>query len=67
MTVHALTLPSFQPSVFESSAALPPAGAGVAILDSEQLLKGHREILIRHGDRVYHLRHTRNDKLILTK
>lgn len=36
-------------------------------LDSETLLKGHREVLIRHGDRVYRLRHTSNDKLILTK
>lgn len=36
-------------------------------LDSESLLKGQREILIRHGDKVYRLRHTSNDKLILTK
>ena len=36
-------------------------------LSSEQLLRGQREILIRHGDRVYRLRHTSNDKLILTK
>ena len=34
---------------------------------SEALLKGRREILIRHGDRIYRLRHTSNDKLILTK
>ena len=26
-----------------------------------------REVLIRHGDEVYRLRHTRNDKLILAK
>ncbi len=37
------------------------------VIDSEALLKGQREILIRHGDRVYRLRHTSNDKLILTK
>jgi len=37
------------------------------VLDSAQLLDGHREILIRHGDRLYRLRHTSNDKLILTK
>jgi len=37
------------------------------ILDSAALLKGQREVLIRHGDRVYRLRHTSNDKLILTK
>ena len=36
-------------------------------LSSERLLNGRREILISHGDRVYRLRHTSNDKLILTK
>ncbi len=29
--------------------------------------QGRREVLIQHGDRVYRLRHTSNDKLILTK
>lgn len=43
---------------------LPP---GEEELSSERLLNGRREILIRHGDRVYRLRHTSNDKLILTK
>ena len=41
--------------------------AGEPVLDSAQLLDGHREILIRHGDKLYRLRHTSNDKLILTK
>ena len=36
-------------------------------IDSTRLLKGHREVLIRHGNECYRLRHTRNDKLILTK
>ncbi|MEO6519049.1 MAG: hemin uptake protein HemP [Pseudoxanthomonas sp.] len=36
-------------------------------LSSAVLLNGCREILISHGDRVYRLRHTSNDKLILTK
>lgn len=36
-------------------------------LDSTRLLHGQREVLIRHGSEVYRLRHTRNDKLILTK
>ena len=36
-------------------------------LDSDRLLQGRREILIRHGNECYRLRHTRNDKLILTK
>ncbi|MEQ4575335.1 MAG: hemin uptake protein HemP [Gammaproteobacteria bacterium] len=34
---------------------------------SDALLKGRREVLIQHGDRIYRLRHTSNDKLILTK
>ncbi|KAG0935717.1 hypothetical protein G6F31_015871 [Rhizopus arrhizus] len=37
------------------------------VIDSEALLKGRREILIQHGARFYRLRHTSNDKLILTK
>ncbi|MGH8075963.1 MAG: hemin uptake protein HemP [Lysobacter sp.] len=34
---------------------------------SDDLLRGTRELLIRHGGEIYRLRHTRNDKLILTK
>lgn len=36
-------------------------------LNSQALLRGNNEVLIRHGGEVYRLRHTRNDKLILTK
>lgn len=36
-------------------------------IESNALLRGTREVLIRHGGEVYRLRHTRNDKLILTK
>ena len=39
----------------------------VVELDSTLLLGGRREVLIRHGNDCYRLRHTRNDKLILTK
>jgi hemin uptake protein HemP len=39
----------------------------VAEVDSIRLLQGQRELLIRHGGECYRLRHTRNDKLILTK
>ena len=48
---------------------LPPAQAvsGSPLLESRTLLRGTREVLIRHGGEVYRLRHTRNDKLILTK
>lgn len=37
------------------------------LFDSNALLRGTREVLIRHGGELYRLRHTRNDKLILTK
>lgn len=36
-------------------------------VESVRLLQGQRELLIRHGNECYRLRHTRNDKLILTK
>jgi len=42
-------------------------GPLVLPLNSKDLLRGGREVLIRHGEHVYRLRHTRNDKLILTK
>lgn len=37
------------------------------VVDSTTLLKGRRELLIRHGDQTYRLRMTASDKLILTK
>jgi len=42
-----------------------PVAAGA--LDSNSLLRGTREVLIQHRGETYRLRHTRNDKLILTK
>lgn len=45
----------------------PRAASTEETFSSEALLKGRREILIHHGDRIYRLRHTSNDKLILTK
>ena len=38
-----------------------------AVIDSDALLKGQRELLIRHDGQLYRLRHTSNGKLILTK
>ena len=43
------------------------ATADTVEIDSTRLLNGQRELLIRHGSECYRLRHTRNDKLILTK
>ena len=39
----------------------------VPILRSEDLLQGHREVMIVHGNDVYRLLCTRNNKLILQK
>lgn len=47
--------------VADSAVRTPPR------FDSRTLLLGQREILIEHAGEVYRLRHTRNDKLILTK
>lgn len=52
----------------DSGSNLPPVALhdGVEV-DSARLLQGQREVRIRHGGECYRLRHTRNDKLILTK
>ena len=51
------------------SGATPTADSDsrIPVIDSAALLGGGRELLIRHGGECYRLRHTRNDKLILTK
>ena len=64
MNVHRLSLPHPEAAA-RSTAATPHAGE--LVLESAQLLNGRREILIRHGEKLYRLRHTSNDKLILTK
>lgn len=43
------------------------APATVFTVVSEELLRGGREMRILHGDEVYRLLVTRNDKLILQK
>nr|WP_290593269.1 hemin uptake protein HemP [Arenimonas sp. SCN 70-307] len=48
-------------------APTPARPAPATDFDSRELMRGTREVLIRHGDQVYRLRHTRNDKLILVK
>ena len=55
--------PSASPSMSESLSGESP----MPVFDSAGLLQGGREIMIRHGGECYRLRHTRNDKLILTK
>ena len=64
----ALSLFMSRPEAMLPRASTPPVATPAADeMSSERLLNGRREILIRHGDRVYRLRHTSNDKLILTK
>lgn len=43
-----------------------PTTASPARVHSSQLFRGQREIEIEHGGRLYRLRITQNDKLILT-
>lgn len=50
-----------------SVAVAAPAAVSASEVDSSRLLQGRREVVIRHGNEYYRLRHTRNDKLILTK
>lgn len=54
---------------FATRSSPTPASATIHDLavDSRGLLQGRSEVLIRHGNETYRLRHTRNDKLILTK
>lgn len=44
-----------------------PALATARRVSSHSLLEGERELVIQHQGSEYHLRLTRNDKLILTK
>jgi hemin uptake protein HemP len=45
----------------------PVRRAPVPRVGSDQLLLGSHELVIEHAGQEYHLRLTRNDKLILTK
>ena len=60
------TLPSR--SIPRSALPLPtPTPAPARRVSSHALLEGERELVIQHQGSEYHLRLTRNDKLILTK
>ena len=54
------------PPVAPNPAAPRPNGPQ-AEFDSRELMRGGREVLIRHAGQLYRLQHTRNDKLILVK
>ena len=55
------------PKLDPSARPAPAAAINQAEFDSRELMRGGREVLIRHAGQVYRLRHTRNDKLILVK
>jgi len=42
-------------------------GPSVLVVDSSALLKGQRELIVRHADSRYRLRLTASNKLIMTK
>jgi hemin uptake protein HemP len=50
----------------ESHSASIPLGS-LRVLDSADLLRGAREVQIRHEEKIYRLQLTRNGKLILIK
>lgn len=55
----------------DSATAVDPVAANETapplLFTSEELLRGQREILIRHAGAIYRLRVTQNGKLILNK
>ncbi|WP_243041846.1 hemin uptake protein HemP [Dyella sedimenti] len=73
MTTSVLSLPqgaeaparSFRLLSLKPAAPAPESSA--RRISSQSLLQGERELVIQHQGSEYHLRLTRNDKLILTK
>jgi hemin uptake protein HemP len=56
-----------QPPSLPASQADAPASLPARRITSQRLLAGERELVIQHMGSEYHLRLTRNGKLILTK
>ena len=65
--LRAVNAPDPDAAIRHESAGDPPNSSAPREIDSSSLLRGEREILIRHGEEVYRLKVTRNDKLILQK
>lgn len=56
--------------MIDNNSSARPARAEAPVLrriDLDSILRGEREVIIRHGADEYHLRLTSNDKLLLTK
>jgi hemin uptake protein HemP len=56
-----------QPAARTAEQSPVSPGLDIPVADSTDLLKGQRELRIRHGSQTYRLRLTASDKLILTK
>ncbi len=70
MSMPILSMTQPLPSRSTRRPALPPVSPvveAVRHVSSQSLLAGARELVIQHQGSEYHLRLTRNDKLILTK
>jgi hemin uptake protein HemP len=73
MTTSVLSLPQGADAPARSfrllslKSPIPEGVAETRRVSSQSLLKGERELVIQHQGNEYHLRLTRNDKLILTK
>ena len=64
---HLPTASAPPPRVADADRTGRCADAPVHTVASAELLAGAREVVIEHRGESYRLRHTRNDKLILTK
>ncbi len=53
--------------VVSEDSSRPNLDAELSTVDSNRLMKGRRELMIRHGISTYRLRVTASNKLILTK
>jgi hemin uptake protein HemP len=62
-----VSTPTYRSDDATNARPTTPSYAPTIEVDSSRLLQGRREVVIRHGGECYRLRHTRNDKLILTK
>ncbi|MEW4529643.1 hemin uptake protein HemP [Maioricimonas sp. JC845] len=63
-----MTMPADeQPDLSQASDTPVDRAIDLRVVDSRELLRGDREVLIRHSDQIYRLRLTKSGKLILQK
>jgi len=63
-----MTMPADeQPDLSQNSDTPVDRAIDLRVVDSRELLRGDREVLIRHSDQIYRLRLTKSGKLILQK